>query len=220
MAKVTGNSSPHKNFTEITQVGLKAYNLATQFATQIGGRLAAAIVTGLATDLSSFGAVIPAAQTAKGQAAAATATQNSALETGYQMVTAVRLAVSRKTKDASIRKGYGVGTRTNRLVVKDVKDALQTIVTRATANAAEALAYAKLSAADLTALTNQIASIDAADQAQEKARASAPQTTKQRNATARRILDAVNDIAGAGVVAFMNNATERALFEALVKKAK
>ena len=75
-------------------------------------------------------------------------------------------------------------------------------------------------AADVTRYTAQIAAIDAADQAQEKARASAPQTTKQRNTTARKILAAVDAIAGAGAIAFDTSPTERALFEALVKKVK
>ena len=66
----------------------------------------------------------------------------------------------------------------------------------------------------------QIAAVDASDQAQEKARAAAPLSTKARNIILRRILDAVDSIAGAGIIAFANSPTERASFEALIKKAK
>ena len=45
-----------------------------------------------------------------------------------------------------------------------------------------------------------------------------PQTTSQRNATARRILAAVKKIAGAGMRAFPSDATTFAKFEALVTK--
>ncbi len=220
VTKAKQDSLPAKTMTQITQGGLAAYNLATKYATDLTGRLTPATLVGdLKTDLASLGVVVPAAQTAHGQAVAATAAQNSALEVGYQMLSAARLSVSRKSSDPAVRKGYGIGTRTNKAVVKDVVNGLQTIVTRAQGNAAEATRLAILPA-DITRYTAQIAAVTAADQAQETARAAAPQTTKQRNATARRILNAIDEIAGAGAIAFDVSPTERALFEALVKKVK
>lgn len=220
VTKAKQDAQPPKNITQITQSGLTAYNLATQYAAALTGRLTpATLVADLGTNLASLGVVVPAAKTAHGVAVAATAAQNSALETGYQMLSAARLSVSRKSVDPAVRKAYGVGTRTSKLVVKDVTNGLQTIVNRATSNATEATALSIL-AADVTRYTAQIAAIKAADQAQEQARASAPLTTKQRNTTARKILDAIDEIAGAGVIAFDTSATERALFEALVKKVR
>lgn len=218
--KAKQDSQPAKNITQITQTGLTAFNLATKYDTALAGRLTpATLVTDLGANLAALGVVVPAAKTAKGEAKTATAAQNSALEVGYQMLSAARLSVSRKSINPAVRKAYGVGSRTAKTVVKDVKTGLQTIVNRATANSTEATRLAILPA-DVTRYTAQIASIDAADQAQEKARASAPLSTKQRNVTARKILDAIDEIAGAGVVAFDTSATERALFEALVKKVK
>jgi hypothetical protein len=217
--KAKQDSLPDKTVTQITQTGLTAYNLATKYAAQLTGRLGATLVADLGTNLTSLGAVVPAAITAHDTSVAATATQNTALEAGYQMLSAVRLSVTRNSADPAVRKAYGVGAKTSKLVVKDVKNGLQLIVNRATANATEAAGLGILPA-DVTRYTAQIAAVDAADQAQEKARASAPATTKQRNTTARQILAAVDAIAGAGAIAFDTSPTERALFEALVKKAK
>lgn len=217
--KAKQDSLPNKTITQMTQTGLTAHNLAIQYAAQLTGRLGATLVTDLATNLTSLGVAVPAAQTAQGTSIAATAAQNTALDTGYQMLSAVRLAVTRNSADPAVRKAYGVGTKTSKLLVKDVKNGLQLIVNRAAANATEAAGLGIL-AADVTRYKAQILAVDAADQAQEKARASAPQTTKQRNTTARQILAAVDAIAGAGAIAFDTSPTERALFEALVKKGK
>jgi hypothetical protein len=208
-----------KEFTEVTQVGLKARDLATKHQQEVGPRLEPNLVTNLTADLITLGAVVPAAKGAKDESVQATAHQLSALEQGHRMVTAVRTAVGRKRPGRSVSLGYGVGSKTSKLVVKDVKNALQKIVNRATRNPAEAATFGILPA-DVKAYTDQIAAIDSADQAQEQARAKAPQSTKERNATARRILDAVDHIVGAGVIAFANSPTERASFEALIKKTK
>lgn len=213
------DAHPQITFNAITQVGLKAYNLATTFPTQLAGRLAPTLLPALSTDLLSLGIAVPAVKTAHGTATAATATQNSSLDTGYQMASAGRLTVKQSTSDVGIRKGYGVGHKMSKLLVKDVKDGLQTLINRATGNVAEATGFGILPA-DVTRYQNQIIAIDAADQAQEKARAGAPKTTKDRNVTANRIIAAVRKIAGAGVVAFDTSPTERAQFESLIKKAK
>ncbi|MFT3776577.1 MAG: hypothetical protein QM820_65390 [Minicystis sp.] len=61
--------------------------------------------------------------------------------------------------------------------------------------------------------------IEAADKAQEAARAASPQTTKDRNATAHRLLDGVKKIAGAGMRTFAGkDAAVYASFEALLSK--
>jgi hypothetical protein len=216
MAKSTTETKPNKTFTQVTQKGLKAYNLAAQYKAELGTRLDPAVPNNLSTDLASLGVIVPAAKTAAGAATAATATQNSALETGYESVSAVRKAVQRLAKDAAVKKGYGVGTKVNAHVVKDVKDALQTITNRASAQPAEAASFG-ITAADVATYKDQLDAITKADAAQEQARAAAPQTTKQRNATARRILASVDVIAAAGLIAFANSKTEREKFDALIR---
>ena len=86
------DSRPDKNFTEITQLGLKANALAVQYTAVLTPRLSAGLVANLQADLTSLGAVVPAAIGAKGDSKQATAAQGTALEVGYQSVTAVRLA--------------------------------------------------------------------------------------------------------------------------------
>jgi hypothetical protein len=163
--------------------------------------------------------IVSAVAGAKDGSVQSTAAQSSALEQGYNMVTAVRRSVARARPSRAVSLAYGVGGKLSKSLVKDVTNALQKIVNRATANAAEAASFGIL-AADVTAFTAQIAAIKAADQAQEQARAQAPQTTMQRNATMRRILFAVDRIAGAGMIQFANDATTRAEFEALIQKGK
>ncbi len=218
-SKATDNTRPDKSPTEVTQLGLKGQGLLTKYGTPLGPRLPATLAADLASDLTSMGTIVSAAQGAKHDSAQSTAAQGSALEMGFNMVTAVRTSVARARPGRSVALAYGVGLKLNKNLVKDVTNALQKIVNRATAQPAEAAGYGIL-AADVTAFTAQIASIKTADQAQEQARAQAPQTTKQRNATMRRILYAVDRIAGAGMIQFANDATTRAEFEALIQKVK
>jgi hypothetical protein len=220
MAKAAkADSRPAQEWTTIVQTGLTGFNLATDYQAQLAGRLDPTLVAALGADLVSLGANVPAAKTAHGSAVAATALQNSALETGAQMASGCRLSVVHGTTDEGIRKSYGVARKMNKLVVKDVVAALQMIINRATAAPAEAAGFGIL-ASDVGRYTKQIDIIAAADQAQEQARAKAPKAVKVRNETGRRILAAVGKIAGAGVIAFDTSPTERAKFEALVKKVK
>ena len=219
MPQANQDTKPNKDFTVITQLGLTAYQLTQQYSTQLAGRLNAALVPTLQTDLGSLDVVIPAVKGAHADSKQSTTAQNDALSTGYDYVTAIRHAVGRKQPDASIKKAYGVGAKTNKLIVKDVVNALQGIVARASGNAAEAQGFG-ITTDDVTIYTAQIAAIKAADQSQETARANAPLSTKQRNIVLRRILSAVDSISGAGVLAFATNPTVRTSFEALVKKVK
>jgi len=207
-----------KKFNEINQLGIKARDLAKQYDAQLSSRLDAGIVADLIADLAALGESVPAVHGAKEESVTATREQASALEVGYQMVTAVRTNVARKKPGKNVTVAYGVGTKTSKLVVKDVKGALNRIIKRAQNKPQEAARLGILPA-DIASFTAQLAAIEEADQAQEDARAQAPQATKQRNATARRILGAVDNIAGAGIMAFATSATERALFEGLIKKA-
>jgi hypothetical protein len=219
MPQANQDTKPNKDFTVITQLGLTAYQLTVQYATQLTGRLTATLVSTLQADLTSLDVVIPAVKGAHAESKQSTTAQNDALATGYSYVTAVRHAVGRAQPAVSVKTAYGVGAKTNKLIVKDVVNALQGIITRATANVTEAQSFG-ITTADVTAYTAQLAAIKTADQSQEAARANAPLSTKQRNIVLRRILSAVDSISGAGVLAFATNPTVRASFEALVKKVK
>jgi hypothetical protein len=216
-SKATDNTRVQKSPTEVTQLALKAQALLNKYTALLTPRLPATLAANLAADLTSMGVVVPAVQGATEDASQSTAAQASALEQGFNMVTAVRASVARDRPAKSVSLAYGVGLKMSKLLVKDVTNALQRIVNRATAQPAEAAGYG-VTAADVAAYTGQIAAIKSADQVQEAARAAAPQSTMQRNATLRRILYAVDRIAGAGMIQFANDATEREPFEALIHK--
>lgn len=217
MAAAKADQRPNKEFNQIIQVGLKAHQLGTQYPPNLVGRLGVDLLANLGADLGLLGTVVPAARGAHEDAQQTTAAQGSALLAGHAFVTATRTAVARKKPSKDVAKAYGIGGRLNKNVVKDVKGALQRIVDRASANPVEAQGFGILPA-DVALMQKQIEAIEAADAAQEAARAKAPLSTKQRNVVARRILDAVDSIAGAGVLAFATSPTERAHFEALIRK--
>ena len=217
MPTATNDSRPGKDLAQITQVGLKAYLLALQYAADLTGRLEAKLVTDLNDDLTSLGVVVPAVKNAHAAAHATAVAQADALGAGHDLVTATRALVSRRKADESVRKAYGVGSPVHANVVKDVSAGLRVILDRAAAQPAEAASLGILQK-DLDAMKAHLATIQAADMAHENAKAAAPQTTKLRNATARRILAAVGVISGAGVLAFATSETERAAFDALVRK--
>jgi hypothetical protein len=216
--KALATSKPKDTPTSVTQRGLKAQSLAVTNQVQLGKRITAAFLATLATDLTSVGAVVPTVITAHDGSMQFTAAQNSALATGYGLVTAARSAVKGQQPDKDVLLAYGVGTRTSRATVKDVTAALQKIVDRATANPTEAAGFGIIDD-DVTAMKASVTAIKAADSAQEAARAAAPLTTQERNATLRRILASIRMIAGAGMLAFANDPTNRAQFAALVTKA-
>lgn len=217
---------PRKDFSAIVQVGLKAHNLAGAHQAALEPRLPSGLLDGLAADLTKLGGDVPGAQATRAEARAATASQDEALAQGYALVTAIRTAVQRSGASKDVRVAYGVGVKTSARVVKQVKAAILQIVERANSHPAEASALGILSK-DVTALEDDLATITSADDSQEQRRAGAPQSTKERNRTANRILGAVDRVVAAGVVEFAKAPETRAEFEALVagsgggtKKAK
>lgn len=212
------DSKPADDWVVIVQRGIKAQGLVEKHQAELGARIPPTLIPELSADLDALGHVIPAAITAKHGSMQHTAAQNAALATCYALVTAARGAVKNHQPAQDISLAYGVGSKTNRGVVKEVSAAAQKIVDRATAHPAEAQGFGIISD-DVNAITAALAALKAADQAQEAARAGAPLTTKERNSTARRIIAATKKISGAGVLAFATNATLRASFEALTRKA-
>src|SRR6185437_7105095 len=211
--KKNGDLKPKQDWQEIVQLALKAEALATEYATPLGKRIPAAFLTSFAADLTSLNAAVPAAMNAHHGAVQLTAAQQTALLTGYNLVAGARMAVRGQTSDKDVLLAYGVGVKVP-MLVKHVKTALQKIVDRATAEPAEAEGFGIVDD-DVTAMKNSLTAIDQADVAQEQARASAPKTTKDRNAIARRLLAGVKRIAGAGMRVFASDPTTRAAFAAL-----
>jgi hypothetical protein len=209
-AKVANaDKKPHQDFSAILQEGLKAQNLATQNATAIGARLSAAWLTSYAADLASLPETVPAAIATHDGAVQLTAAQASALDAGYNLVRGIKETVKSYGPEKDVLLAYGVGTRVTNRLVKEVVAALQKILARVQAAPAEAASF-DIVAADIAALQAALAAIQAADTAQEAGRAAAPQSTAQRNATARRVLAGIKKIAGAGMRTFASGATANA----------
>jgi hypothetical protein len=205
---------PTKSFNDITQLGLKALNLATAHAAALADRLPQGTAKNLADDLELLGAVVPGAKQARAESISATSSQKAALEKGYARVKQVRAAIRKSKASMDVRHAYGVGAPTNGRLVRDVKAAISQIVDHAKANPDEAAALGILKK-DIDALDLALTTITTADTKQEEARANAPLTTRERNRTAHRILDAVSRIEGAGRLEFADDPATRAHFEAL-----
>src|SRR5262245_26318978 len=131
MAKLQ-NRKPYKDFSVITQTGLKAYQLTEQHAA-VKARLKPGTTEDLASDLGQLGVLLPGSQQARSEARSATSAQEKALADGYALVTAVRQVVFRHTTDSDIRRAYGVGIKASPRLVKDVKAAINQIIDRAEA---------------------------------------------------------------------------------------
>ncbi|APR81098.1 Hypothetical protein A7982_06445 [Minicystis rosea] len=215
MAKAKKDAHPNKDFSAITQTGLKALQLADDNKAALAARLSQSVLDALAADLKDLGVVVPAALVRREVAKTATLTQEEALAQGYALVSAIRTAVVRKGASPEVRKAYGVGTNTNPKIVKRVKAAISQIVDRAVALPAEAASLGILQK-DIDALKADLQVITIADDTQEQHRAGAPTSTKERNRTANRILAAVDEVVAAGVLEFAKDAEKRAAFDALV----
>ena len=213
---IVRDTLPKKDFSSITQLGLKALNLALSHAAALTPRLPRDMLKGLAEDLQSLGVVVPGAKQARVEAMSATTTQNAALQQGYSRVLQIRAAIRRAKAPAEVQHAYGVGVVVRAHVVRDVKAAIQQIVDRANLQPDEAASFGILRK-DIDALTLALEAITDADTKQEQKRASAPLSTRERNRTANRILAAVARIEGSGRMEFAHDATTRASFEELGK---
>jgi hypothetical protein len=204
---------PSKDFNTITQNALKALGLYTKYQSDLKERLGKDL--NLEGDLALLGVQVPGAKESKNASKTATAEQEAALLRGYELVSAVRTAIARQKPAPEIKKAYGIGVRTNIKVVKDVKAAMNLIINRATENAEEARSV-KLLPKDIEELKKRLTEIGDADQTQEEQRASTPQNTKTRNATARRLIKATDEIIAAGILEFATRPTERKEFQDLI----
>jgi hypothetical protein len=214
----TKNTRPKKDFTIITQIGLKTVNLALAHKDAIEVRLPGAI-NSLILNLDAVGVVVPGALQARNEARAATVAQNAMVEKGYSLVQAVRETIRTSGAPKEVQRAYGVGQKTASDRVAAVKAALLQITGRASSEPEEAATFGII-AEDVAAMTALVNSLMGSNSTQEKKRADAPLTTKERNRTGHRILQTVTLIVGAGRIAFANDPDIRASFEALAPKRK
>ena len=216
--KAKGDTAPKQDIHIIHQLGHKAQELALQYQAQIGARLPPAFLASFAADLPSLIAALPAVIVAKGGQVQLTAAQNSALLNGYNLVKGFRTTVRGQKPEKEVLLAYGIGDKTNKASVSEVTAAIQKVLDRVADQPAEATDFDFVEE-DRTALKEALLAIEQANATQEKARATSPQTTAQRNITARRVLAGVKKIAGAGMRTFVGDATVYANFEALLTKA-
>jgi hypothetical protein len=201
----------------ISQNALKAQKLASDNAAALGGRVTAAFLAALGKDIASLVVVVPTVTTTKKAAVQLTAAQKKALAGGHKLVMGIRQAVkTQATPDVQL--AYGIGTKVNPKIVKSVRSALDLVGKRIAAQPAEAASFG-ITTDDATAVANAISAIDAANQAQTVARATSPQATKARNATARRLLASIRQISGAGMRVFAEDPTLYEAFASLTRKA-
>jgi hypothetical protein len=212
------DTRPDQGFHIIGQLGLRALNLGTTHKTVIDER-APGVVDALALELDGLGVAIPGVLQTRHESVVATAEQNARIRQGYLLVRAVRRMVTKAKAPAEVRMAYGVGQKVQPTMYSSVTAALQGIVGRANAEPAEAAALG-LGPATIADITAFLASLSDIGKAQEQKRAAAPLSTKERNMAGHRILQAVALIAGAGMIAFLNNPTTYASFDALLASSK
>jgi hypothetical protein len=205
---------PHRDFSSITQVGLKALGLAQAHQTELDPRLPADLLPGLVADLTALGVVVPAAAQARAQVKVATQMRGAAVGRAIDCVGAVRRAVRDAGAPPEVRRAYGVGMSLDKRRPNAIKTAVGLIVDRLDEHPEDAAAFGIVQS-DIDTVKALHAGVEAASTAQAQKRASAPQTTKERNRTANRILAAVRRIRGAGVLAFAQNQAVRGEFAAL-----
>ena len=213
-SSIIATAHPKHDFAGITQLGLKASNLAILHQAALDPRLPPNTLSTLIGDLDLLDTVVPGAKQVRHEARVATADQDATLRAGHARVKAVRDAVKKARASKEVQQAYGVGQTVNPLLVRDVKAALKLILDRGTANPSEAAGFGVLKK-DLDAMSAVHQAITDADKVQEQKRAKAPLSTQDRNRTANRILDAVARIAGAGGLEFAEDAEVLAMFKAL-----
>jgi len=198
-----------------TSLGQKAYALALAHRADLDPRLPSGTIDTLGADLTTLGAG-PAA--APPPAATPTPSLPDAVAKAESLVSAVHTAVLESKAKPAVRKAYGASSKSAGVDAKRVLAAAQKIITAASADASGALALGILPA-DVTALGQAEQVLQAALAAAGPSGKTGPSATLKR-AAATRMHAAIARIAGAGVLAFAQNASIRADFEALRVKKK
>ena len=109
MANAKKDGHPKREFSVVTQRGMRARELASAHQAALEPRLPAGTLDGLTADLLKLGADVPGALVTRSTSKTATRSQNEALAQGYSLVTAIRMAVQRRGVASDVRAAYGVG---------------------------------------------------------------------------------------------------------------
>lgn len=205
---------PRRDFTGITQLGLKALGLANAKKAALEPRIPAGTLAGLEEDVGALVAAVPSAITARAGAKSATVAQKAALERAQSRIQAVRTVVRNAHAPKEVQHAYGVGSALTARSLPKVMAAITQILERTVAMPSEAAELGILQA-DIDALSAIKDEVAAANTTQEKLRASAPLGTKERNRIANRIVRATKRIKGAASIAFADSPTELAPFKEL-----
>lgn len=202
-----------------TSVGEQAYALAIEHRAQLDPRLPPGTIDGLGADLRTLGASSTPQPAASAEPSPQAPTLAEALAVAANLVTAIHATVLGAKAKPAVRKAYGAASKAVDTDVKRVLAAAEKIAAQATGNPSEALALGILPA-DITALRAAESDLAAAEAAAHGNGGQAGATKKEKSTAATRMLDATARIAGAGALAFAQNAAVRAQFAALSPKKK
>jgi hypothetical protein len=197
-----------------TARGAKAYALATAHQAQVEPRLPAGTLAELAADLTTLGEAPAVAQASSTTQAPSLA---GALAVAANLVSAVHAALHGAGVKPSVRKAYGVAASTPAKEATAVRAAAEKIVAAASGDPTGALALGILPA-DVAALEAAMVALTAAEAAAHGGGEAAGPTAKEKRAAVKRMGEATARIAGAGVLAFAQDAGVRAEFAGLVGK--
>jgi hypothetical protein len=197
------------------RAGLKAYELAQEFKTEIEPRLPAGLLEGLKEDVSTLGSIAGEGKTKVVEIKGFTGSQNQAISGAGEWAASVREALKRGKAPKDVQKAAGVGSKFHSTVDSAAASANSVL-----------LAYEKYTGAfrDAGVLPDDIAegkvlvaAISSAEMTQETAIAKKTASTTGRKSLRIRVEDAVDRIRGAGIMQFRKNKPETAArFEALV----
>jgi hypothetical protein len=209
---------PRRGFTSITQLGLKALDLALANKALIEPRLPKGMLPSLQSDLDGLGDAYVTKTNARGKVRQATVTQDEAAARACVRVKAIRTAVKDAKAPKAVQYAYGVGTPL-REAPSSVKAAITQILDRLKDHADEMEAFGIL-ADDVDALKADLAEVTSTDMDQEKKRAKAPLATRDRNVVANRVVNAALRIGAVGMLAFAGQQVEYEKFADLEASAK
>ena len=195
----------------------RAYALADEHRIQLNPRLPPGMIDSLQADLRTLG-VSPAPEpSATAEPSPQAPSLAEALAIAANLVTAIHATVLGARAKPGVRKAYGATTRAPVNDVKSVLAAAEKIAAQATGNPSEALALGILPD-DIVALREAERDLAAAETAARGDGGKAGATKREQRAAAARMVATVARIAGAGALAFAQNAAVRARFEALKQK--
>lgn len=215
MAKKTTVPRPRLKPAQITGRATEALALAGEDRALLEPRLGAGLLEGAQADLARVVEVVSGATEKRAEKVASTATQNELAAQVIQEVMAIRTAINVSGLSAAARKRYGVGLRMSPKTIKSVVAGANAVLNAAEETPDELRSVGVLPS-DLEQLRALLAALTGADTVQEGKKITAKQATAERDATLRRLDDAVRKIAAAGVLAHRNNPERRAKYEALL----